>query len=154
MAKVSGFRPEDLFANNTFITPEAGAIGSCPSHCPLTGQLQRPVVRYSLSNVFLKKLRPLSSLSSNTIWVGAPLRPGPIIGFSDPQSRRRQGPASSSRSSLAHSLISLPSLVLTADLFFRRGPLETCLDRAIEKCAWIFDRMRPTRRQYFQSRLP
>src|ERR1700756_2370906 len=31
---------------------------------------------------------------------------------------------------------------------------KTCLDRAIEKCAWIFDRMRPTRRQYVQSRLP
>ena len=124
MAKVSGFRPEDLFANNTFITPEAGAIGSCRSHCPLTGQLQRPVVRYSLSNVFLKKLRPLSSLSSNTIWVGAPLRPGPIIGFSDPQSRRRQGPASSARSSLAHSLMSSRSLFLVAETLFRRGPLE------------------------------
>ena len=85
MAKAPGFRPEDLFADEAFITPAAGAIGSCRSHSPLTRQLQRPVVRYSLSNVFLKKLRPLSSLSSNTIWVGAPLRPGPIIGFSDPQ---------------------------------------------------------------------
>jgi hypothetical protein len=34
MAKASGFRPEDLFANNAFVTPEAGVIGSCRSHCP------------------------------------------------------------------------------------------------------------------------
>src|ERR1700740_3644922 len=121
MAKAPGFRPEDLFANKAFVTPEAGAIGSCRRHSPLTGQLQRPVVRYSLSNVFLKKLRPLSSLSSNTIWVGAPLRPGPIIGFSDP-SRRGQGPGSSARSSLAQWLMSSPSLFLVAEtLFFGVG---------------------------------
>jgi hypothetical protein len=29
MAKAPGYRPEDLFANKAFVTPEAAAIGRC-----------------------------------------------------------------------------------------------------------------------------